>query len=823
MKNLYDDDKIPLVATIRGEPSAVAKVKEVKFIPILIKDGVETEEAPITAPVKKGFPASEAKHDFQPPPVDDGLDFYEVKYRVEIDNPGKPATKMDGAETFKIWPTKVEVTLTADDNKAHKKCRFKIKKGGALGLVKTSGDDGKWSERIGTSTWELVAEPPYALVDPITHKGKKRSYKVKKNLYKVEFITPVIKDATKTIKQYVNLDLATGGWTETNAFGHQLSFKVGAEGDTKRGAGAKLGQKDDHVYIEVNFTPATKRNDPQPKLLDDGLDGAAVASNSNNTWKGKIKLGADATATFKVELGYAGGDIVEIKIGGDDTCADAKLKFQTWRRLFYELMYPDILAGDMKDLGGGRHDYPDNIKSLVDARLAAAFIEYQLKASHQFAKAKAPKGTLVPPEFIGRPAGGRECFVQGGELGDVTPSLFKAAEDRTIHVTVADKTVSTNVKQKPESPELTAASSTFKNGSNFAPLKVDVAACSWTAVIPNPALYHQFPTMDAETVTAGDAVNRACEVKVEEVNQKKSLLLTFARGPNNVGGVDLSPTEAGKVGPFIQGLLVATELKKYGNKLKLKITNPDSGAPGEATRATNVQVALQTAFNTHKAKVYAHPGLDENGAVRTGAVDAKWFTAEKINEIRINLPTSPNGVEAKPGDFAGALSATKCKVKVAFKVTIAGSINGNSGSGEQLFQLLPAPRTKGALASTICHELGHSMGMTIMAGRSKIPPGTDPALHIDSTPTAGTYYRNADAADYTQGIRPLGKGAHCASGVVDIDDEKFSGQKGSCIMFHEGGDADSRQAYCATCQSYLQARKLVNVRAAWTARGAADY
>ena len=57
-------------------------------------------------------------------------------------------------------------------------------------------------------------------------------------------------------------------------------------------------KQDDLVYIEVNFTPKTKRNDPQPKLLDDGLDGAAVSSNSNKTWKGQAGNIAAAQKAF---------------------------------------------------------------------------------------------------------------------------------------------------------------------------------------------------------------------------------------------------------------------------------------------------------------------------------------------------------------------------------------------------------------------------------------------------------------------------------------------------------------------------------------------
>jgi len=62
-----------------------------------------------------------------------------------------------------------------------------------------------------------------------------------------------------------------------------------------------------------------------------------------------------------------------------------------------------------------------------------------------------------------------------------------------------------------------------------------------------------------------------------------------------------------------------------------------------------------------------------------------------------------------PGDLAGNESADKCPIQIEFKMQDTYSINGNSGGGEQLLVLKTA--SPGPNASTICHELGHSMGM----------------------------------------------------------------------------------------------------------------
>jgi hypothetical protein len=818
LKSVYDTEKIPLKAKVKGERTTMAKIKEVKFIVTATKNGTQADESPVTAPVQVGFPESSAELNYTPKPVDDALDYYDLRYKAEITPPGKSPLTEDGEEEFRVWPDKVEVTFTADDGEAHKKAKFRVVKGGKDSPVKTAGDDGKWSERVGQAEFTIKAEPPYELVDPVTHKGRKRSYKIKKNAYKVEFVSPT--PAKETYKQYVNLDPDPGGWTKDKAYGNQMSFTVGAEGDTGRAAGARFGKQGDLVYIEVNFTPQTKRNDPQPQLLAEGLDGAPTDSNDKKTWKGKIKLGANGQATFKVELGHAGGDVCEVKVGADNTCGDTWVKFENWRRLFYELMYPDFMAPDLKDIGGGKHDFKDDIKSKVDARLAAAKIEYVCAASRKFTKAQAKPGTVVTGEYLGEP--GRDRLILGGRLSEDDPVAFGAANDRTIHVSMADRTVSTGGEMKAERPQVDKAAFEFSNTKFFVPLEVDVSGCEWEAQIANPATYHKNPTIEFTTEDTMDVANRPYVITVEETQQHKRLDLTFARGQGGEAATTLEATETAKIEPFIVSLLGANDLRKFANKIKLKIGRP-TRTPADTTRFNLVKGALQTSFDTKKQPIYTHPGLNVDGTKRKGPVDAAWFKPMELKKLKIELPTSAGGAQALPGDLADAAeSDTQCPIKVSFQVYSTYAINGNSGGGRQLFQLRPAPRTPGSMASTLCHELGHAMGMTIMAGRSKVPPGLDPALHVDSAPTKGPYYENGTPPN---GKRNIGVGGHCGTGVPQADwaDAKFNGKSGTCVMFHSGGDADSRPSYCPTCETYLKGRRLTNIRSGWSGRDAAEY
>lgn len=804
-KKAFDDEKIPLKAKIGGLPSVANAITEVKFVVTRSKDGTDTTESPITAAASGSPPNRVATHEYTLPAVDDTIDSYTLRYKAEITPPGKSPVSAAGEDEFQVWPAKVEVNFTSDDGEAHKNVKFKIVRGGITqGGPRVADDSGKWGEKVGAGAWQVRVDPPWELEPGATHKGKVRTYKVKKNKYTVEFVAPVVSKPDETTKQYVNLDVDPNGWSESKPFGRVVQFKIGALGDRARAPAARLGKQDDLVYIEVNFTPSTKRNLPKPQLLATGLDGAPAASNSDKTWKGKAKLDADGLATFEVDLGFAGGDVCEVKIGANDTCADKKLTFETWRRVFYEVMYPDFMVAELADVGGGKHDFPATISAPVKARLAAVFIEYVRSASHKYTKAQAPAGTVVKADFLDMT--GRDRVLLGGGLPKSDPVAFNAVDARTIQVKFADCTVSTTQTDTPESQEADAPEVEFiKANRYFVPMDVTVAGKVWTAKIDNPAAYHAAPTIEFSTADGSLwASGSQIVIVVEETQQQKKLELKFTR-ENSVMPTALTATERSKIDPFITSLLDTNALRRFENKIKLKLHRA-ARSPEDTTRENAVRTELQDRFDALKTPIYYHPGLNDDGTVKSGPVDAAWFEAVKCDKLKIKLPKSAPGATLLPGDFAGPLSSTKCPVKVRFKVKSAGGINGNSGGGRQLFLLSPT-RTGGASASTVCHELAHALGMTIMPGRSQAAPGMDPAKHVDQP--GGLYYLNSDTAG--PGLRNLGKGAHCAYGVTNKTHFTFARGKGSCILFHSGGDADTRPSYCDTCRDHLRARRVTTV------------
>lgn len=241
-------------------------------------------------------------------------------------------------------------------------------------------------------------------------------------------------------------------------------------------------------------------------------------------------------------------------------------------------------------------------------------------------------------------------------------------------------------------------------------------------------------------------------------------------------------------------------------------------SPRNGANALDVSGCVWTADTT--GLIYdvsdPHPAFDAFGAPKTGAVDAAWFSAPNLATVRITFP--PNSV---PGQLVAPTGgATPVKVDVEFSLRTAYEINGNSDGLGQIMVFKPnAPK---CMAATLCHELGHSFGMTIMPGKNKIPPGMPAAPHVDN---GGSFYRNTLTGENAGagGLRNCHKGGHCAHGL-DGTLLDFSGLAGTCIMFGEGGDDDAkaRVAFCPQCTKYVKARNLADLATSFETRPDAD-
>lgn len=213
-----------------------------------------------------------------------------------------------------------------------------------------------------------------------------------------------------------------------------------------------------------------------------------------------------------------------------------------------------------------------------------------------------------------------------------------------------------------------------------------------------------------------------------------------------------------------------------------------------------------------------HPGRESSGGqAKHGSLSGWSVTNENAWWIRITPPKSLSKA-------IGAAGSTTCPVEVKFKVILCFPLNGAALKDRQVMVFKkPAPQSMGC---TICHELGHSMGMTIMPGYNPPPAGLSQPKHVDN---GGIYYRSkyTTGDSYgSDGVRgPNHKGGHCAYGIADrATSSDLGGKNGSCIMYGEGGSSDppGRNSFCPTCTEHVKARNLRDIVNSWRGRNAKD-
>jgi hypothetical protein len=245
------------------------------------------------------------------------------------------------------------------------------------------------------------------------------------------------------------------------------------------------------------------------------------------------------------------------------------------------------------------------------------------------------------------------------------------------------------------------------------------------------------------------------------------------------------------------------------NKLKLQL----SGDTTSHKMMENLKKAVTTAFTTH-FKVCDKVGRDWSGKVHSGELKPEWFSFEEQQKLTITLP------RLHPND-PGSLAKKDQGIYIEFTFDQCFGINGAAAQNDQILVIPSADNDSipeaaaGGRSGTVCHELGHRMGMTIFSNRSKIPKGMPAAKHVDEA--GGLYYLNG-SAPYINGIRSVHVGPHCAHGIADPDkvDSALSGKTGSCIMYGSGDPAvDARKNFCPTCTDFIKARKLTSIICDW--------
>jgi len=403
--------------------------------------------------------------------------------------------------------------------------------------------------------------------------------------------------------------------------------------------------------------------------------------------------------------------------------------------------------------------------------------------------------------------------------------------DRAFSGNTSNHTMSPVIKSADfdvASPEDYLFEPSVKDGSRN--LKVQ-AGYKWKAQVTGA--HNQATTLVFDPATPSTGGSSAGKVRIVETRRTgQSVDVSFAAKAGGKFETALAAGEKTKVENFVAGLLnSAPDLRDCGNQVTLRLVARNADAD-DLARFTAVRNAAQAKFTAVGKSIKYHPGLDRNGNPREGDMKVEWLSFKDYETIRVRLPQSPVGTaeykKTLPGDFVGdPESDTKCKVKIKFDCVTAYEINGNSGGGEQIM-VLRAAATADAIAETVCHELGHSMGMAIVPGLENdlVPPGLT-AKHVDNG--KWSYVDGAAPYSFTDGKRSIHRGGHCAQGVPnakknfkDFDSWGPTSASKGCVMWGSGDNVQTRDGYCDTCLELIKARRLEDIRKEWAGRGAND-
>jgi len=394
-KDIFETTLLTLNATLKGGDK---ESDDAVFIFEKV-NGEESEELErITVQVKKEkWCDSATVKSFEVPLVADDESSYGLSYRVE--SGGKTH---HGKQAYRVWP--LSLTLTAKKEggtEIFPGAEFRVKQGGQTEIITVATDTGQYLHRFTRKQpFSVSVNFPYELIKWAEGKDKGRNLEaeVRRKAYRAVIHAPESEATDESIKHYVNLPR-----DEKNYHGHRIAVEVGPEAEKRQYVLAG-----DIIYVEVVFDENNSdRNDPRPGLE---INGNKFLPDDSHTCKGQLSLDEKgANQTIEIELGYAGGDICEIKVGVTDLCEDDSIKVINWRRFYYQITRPQTMPA------------PD-LSTLFDA-LESVFIECELRGERFLGEGEGPEGSWISGSKIG--LGGQRLLVIGSHNSQYFHKQFK--------------------------------------------------------------------------------------------------------------------------------------------------------------------------------------------------------------------------------------------------------------------------------------------------------------------------------------------------------------------------------------------------------------
>jgi len=353
---------------------------------------------------------------WEAPPVDDRLDSYHLSFHEEIDG---RTYKID--RTYTVWPRWVHLEVLRDDDGARfPYFEFRVDNAGDLSqrLSNHQGECRVYLSKPAPVAFAAVAPGNFTVW--VNDKGRRRTVKAERR-YPAEFVAPVKPSTGDTITQYVNLSTQNHG---LDAHGSTVRVTVGAQGDQKRALHERHGRPGDVIYLKAVFNRNTPRSTPACTLAavehletsEAGLLKTATA---------QVRLGPERTASFLLELGLSGGDTCVLQVGTTKACADATLRFLNYRRIYYQLTYPNDLSKPSLDA--------------MTLGLNQVFVEYKgydTVTYDELESPKAPKGSWFDGAMVSDDLPARSVNIGDHNRGFFHHKFRDTHHPRGVHLLV---------------------------------------------------------------------------------------------------------------------------------------------------------------------------------------------------------------------------------------------------------------------------------------------------------------------------------------------------------------------------------------------------
>ncbi|MBN2573171.1 MAG: hypothetical protein JXP73_01275 [Deltaproteobacteria bacterium] len=363
--DVFEGTRLAFTAqVVKGDPNE-AEGKNVKWS--FAQLGGQEKIPDTEVPLKDG----KAVHAVKAPKVKDNEEHYEIRYQMTYEG-----SKTSGKRYYIVWPKTFELKAVHKVEGSEKPCEnfsFDVRtdKGVADEALTTDpqGEHHYTCRKMAPHT--VVARSPWEVESWKQLGPRKREALVRRKKYTAELVSPPADGSPH--KQLINL---VDDGTQPR-HGSRIKVKICAKGDLKRDAKDRLGFENDEIFIQVIFSAKnSKRDDPKPRLIVDGSDVAPEAD--KRTFKSKLKLKAKGEpAECEVELGRAGGDECEIKVGVTEACTDDSAKLVNWRRYKLEMWQPEAnVVSSYAVFNGAKVGLGSDQEKALNRQLAKCFVEF---------------------------------------------------------------------------------------------------------------------------------------------------------------------------------------------------------------------------------------------------------------------------------------------------------------------------------------------------------------------------------------------------------------------------------------------------------------